>query len=70
MRGLLLNTLHERMARWGWPYSGRTGRKSRAQKSAARFAADVRNRPLTLLKGLLGFGFILVLVLPLLFALN
>lgn len=58
----------------GWrDGDGRTAaerKKIQGAEERARFAADVRHRPLTLLKGLLGFGFILILVFALLFALN
>jgi hypothetical protein len=58
----------------GWrDEDGRTAadRKTvRGAEERARFAADVRHRPLSVLKGLLGFAFVLVLVIALVVALN
>lgn len=58
----------------GWrDADGRTAadrKKIRGAEERARFAADVRHRPLTLLKGLLGFAFILVLIVALVTALS
>ena len=45
-------------------------RKLRAKQERDSFAAAVRHRPLSLLKGLLGLAFIFVLVLALLLAMR
>lgn len=54
----------------GWrDEDGRTAtdrKKVKGEEDRARLAADVRHRPLTLLKGLVGFIFVMVLVLALL----
>jgi hypothetical protein len=53
----------------GWrDTDGRTAGERKAvntKRDRAQFAADVRHRPLTLLKGLAGFALIVVLVLAL-----
>jgi hypothetical protein len=58
----------------GWrDGDGRTAaerRKVRGAEDRARLAADVRHRPLSLLKGLLGFAFVLVIVFALVVSLR
>lgn len=53
----------------GWrDTEGRTAGERKAvqgKRDRAQFAADVRHRPLTLLKGLAGFALIVVLMLAL-----
>ena len=53
----------------GWrDENGRTAtdrKKTKGEADLARFASDVRQRPLTLLKGLGGFIFVMVLVFAL-----
>ncbi|HYD73816.1 MAG TPA: hypothetical protein VEF55_11820 [Candidatus Binatia bacterium] len=58
----------------GWRDSeGRTSRERAQQRGAeerAEFMRSVRQRPLTLLKGFLGFAFVLLLVFALVAALR
>lgn len=53
----------------GWrDEDGRTAadrKKIKGEADRARFASDVRHRPLTLLKGLAGFALVMVLVFAL-----
>lgn len=54
----------------GWrDEDGRTAaerKQLKGEQERARFAADVKHRPLSLLKGLLGLAFVLVLIFALL----
>jgi len=58
----------------GWRDSdGRTAaerKKVRGADERARLAADVRHRPLSLLRGLLGFAFVLVIAFALIASLR
>lgn len=58
----------------GWrDEDGRTAadrKKQKGDEDRARFVADVRHRPLTLLKGLAGFAFVMILVFAVVAALR